>query len=117
MKIIALALICITSSLAHAGGKLSFQPTYFFSTQKLAPVAGFSVYEKLVGKLYLNSYTGIGEAPIYDKADVTWVTSKNDLDLYLTGGFMVSGGYQWSHSFPANESNNNVHMKFTVKLW
>lgn len=101
---------------AMAGGKLTLQNNFHNQGKDYRPMFGLSIYQPLIANTAFNSWTGVGEQPFEINPDVTWFTTKNQLDFNFTR-LTVSPGVQYTHINPYKENRTHVFIKVDYKLW
>jgi hypothetical protein len=116
-----LALIALTSTLAHAGANLTLQGNQYAGRRGTYPMVGLSLNEKIVKGLRWNAWLGHGERPVEGGAVKDWTTGKLGLEYYL-GNFMlgVGGFYNMGHveadQFGQGDEFGG-YAKVSYKLW
>ena len=111
--------VVFLSSVCFGSGKLQLKESYFLKAQKAAPQIGVSIYEKLVGPVNYNGWTGIGWQPRVSDDTVFYAVSKHDLEVWL-GNVGLSVGYGFRHADkPTGDliSEHDVHVGLNCKLW
>lgn len=118
-KIIFIAAL-LTGLSAHASGKLSAQANVYDQGEHTRPVVGLAIYEQLMKfrqtSVAFNSFTGFGEVPFDTQSDITWFTTKNQLDL-SNGKWTFSPGVQFLYSKPSGETRSLGFVKLSYNLW
>ena len=113
-----LAFIMLFSSLAFGSGKITLQPMYDKTTEKyLAPMVGFSVYEKLCDYAGYNMWIGTGDSLLGGDESKQWYTMKHAVDFYvkrltITPGFQVN----WD-SDGFGKRHDVLFVKASYQLW
>lgn len=121
MRIIVLLVTLMTAATVNASGKLSLQLNHWDSVQGHKPLMGLSVDEKLIGKLYVNSWTGFGSRPDFtdsDPGDKKWISGKIGLEYRFPGfsvGAGVFGNSAWRQIKDSTETG--YFIKTSMKLW
>lgn len=116
MKKLLLVLLFVSST-AFGSGKVSVQPNYWPHLNKVTPVVGLAIYEHISkGSVAYNSWTGLGDQPVLGKENVLWMTTKQEIEIYM-GDLTVTPGIQINYIPETNDVLKNVHVKVSAKLW
>ena len=116
--IIILSLISVN---AFASGKVILERAHKFNQERYhsdVTAIGLSAYEKIVGNLNYEFYTGVGQQDILTsgtKQDY-WFATKVDLG-YKMKNFTISMGATMKLLTDDFRSNNDVHMSIGYIIW
>lgn len=114
MRIFAV-LFVLFGQQAFASGKLGLEPRYNTETGQTTYVAGLSVYEKILGSVYYNSWTGFGDA-IDDVEDYKfWSVTRQHVDFRI-GAFNISPGVRFSYYPELDKWGKGLKQEVAVKL-
>lgn len=103
---------------AFASGKLQAEVRIYPQLQsQVKPLLGVSVYEKLFGALYLNSWVGFGDSPITLGDSTQWMTAKGMLELALNNKVNLGMGAGTSYVIDFKEWHHYYALKLQYKLW
>lgn len=124
MKTVLVCLFAmLMSTSAMAGGKVQFTPRYKFGQNKITPMFGLSVYEKVAGPIFTNLWLGIS-SDSWDSRQETTYTLKNTFEVHpmsgITFGLGAEVNYQDLDALNKSSDkdwNGNVHGKVAVQLW
>jgi hypothetical protein len=84
---------------------------YNLSNQEMYYSGGFSIYERLVGPLAYNGYTGVGETQKHG----TWIVSKHAIDFNF-GRITVAPTYQM-HYATDEGVNHMIGTNLSFQMW
>lgn len=99
-----------------ASGKLSVQGNWYEEGKAVRPTIGFSVYEKLIGKTYLNAWTGYGTQFLETHDDVNWYIAKAQVDMRF-GNLTASPGLTYKKLVDDHFDDVIPYFKVDYQLW
>lgn len=116
MKKLLIVLLVLISCVgtAFAGGKLTIKPVYDMTASKWTMVTGLGIYQKLIGPIAYNSWSGMGETKTYKDL---WYTSKHAIDINLFKNVQISTGLQFDYVTLDKQFNTSVFAGATITLW
>jgi hypothetical protein len=118
MKSILVLISLLFSLSVFASGKISVQPQYFTHSQKVTPMVGLSVYEKiLIPEIAYNGWVGYGDQAFESRENVNWFSMKHSIDLQVTNRVTLSPGIQTVKSSKDTDYENRYLLKVSYKLW
>jgi hypothetical protein len=119
-KLIYTILLTLAFSLmANASGKFIFEPEANYTKSENRVKMGLSVYEKVLGPVSWNHYTGtslLSEAQdsqhkfsdfVFQNGFITSIKGKADLEI----------GHKYLHNFKTKYNENKGYLKISVPLW
>ena len=124
MKVLSVLLVTFLGSISMAGGRFTVGTQVFEGQAAVHPILGVSVDQHLLGKLFVQSYAGIGSRPD-EGVTKHWASGKLGLD-YRMNGISVGAGYGLnsqpddlsSIAQVANaDQEQSVYMKIGIQLW
>ncbi len=122
MRFMLILVALLLSSQVFAKGYLSVEPRYFQDTEKVRPVVGFGIYEKLFrdGSVAYNTWSGYGQPDtMLDQPEIDWYVTRHQID-FIVKDFTVSPGFQINFvDMPGakNLTQEAVFVKVAYKLW
>lgn len=102
-------------TVAEASGKLSFQMQTHDHDQ-MQPAIGLSIYESLLGPIYLNSWIGTGWSPNDNWATEQWFAANNALEIHLWR-LTLGVGHKFEYNVDVPWREHNFFAKASYKLW
>ena len=112
-----LVLFCLLSVNIYASGKISVQANEYWQYGATLPQIGFNVRESIFLGWEYDGFIGMGHVPYAKGATYRWLAIRNDMqkwfgDLGITLGVAVRFSER-----EVPEQENDIHVKFTYKLW
>lgn len=118
-KLIAVLMVLVTFSLlsfnSFASGKLTFKENYNFDTKKFEPLIGLGIYQKIVGGLAYNGWSGTGD-PVRSLGDSRWYLTKHAVEFSLWRVTLGIGG-QIEYYTGTKEWGKGCFGSISLKLW
>lgn len=113
--------IALSAQSAMASGKLIAQINGYDDAKKPRPMVGFTVYEKVLKGLAVNSFVGAGVQELEVKDDVNWFIAKAQLDFELAGKlkhFTLSPGLQYKDLIGETDDAETMgFLRVTYQVW
>lgn len=123
MKLLLALLLFAISTPVFASGKLTFTPKYTIGQNKITPMFGLSVYERVYGPVFSNIWLGIGSDSFSDHQE-TWYTLKNTFEVkalqVITFGLGGEIGYRDLDALNKKSDKTwrgQIHGKVAVQIW
>ena len=113
---VLLATVLLYSCLSFGRGYLSVEGRYFTNSQEIKPVVGFGIYEKFSKFTAFNSWSGFGQPDSLLYEDMTWYTTRNQVD-FIFNKIVVSPGFQYNYVDTVNLEQKMIYLKVTTELW
>ena len=124
MKTVLVCLFAMLVSMsAEASGKFIFIPRYKFSQEKVTPVVGLAIYEKVYGPVFSNLWVGVASDSFATHQETAY-TIKNTFEVHPMSAITLGLGGEVSlvdhdalKENSAKSWRGEVHGKVAVKLW
>jgi hypothetical protein len=91
MRLVLAFMLVFLSTEALATGRLSLELRDYQGGDKIYPIVGLAINEKLFANLHFNSWIGYGQRPVEELGDKDWVAYRAGVEAYF-GGLAVGGG-------------------------
>jgi hypothetical protein len=103
------------SPTAEAGGKVTFQ-MQTHDHDEMQPSIGLSIYESLLGPIYLNSWIGTGWSPNDSWATEQWFAANNFLEVHLWR-LTLGVGHKFEYNVDVPYREHNFAAKVAYNIW
>lgn len=119
MKKLVLAIMLLTATQVFASGKVSFGYSHDIDKKDNEIELGMSVYQKVFGPFYLNSWSGLSAVPMANgfEHDFQNLTLKNGLVFQPVGQLQVETGFEFNKNVDTKFENKELYLKVSTQLW
>ncbi len=123
MRIVYFLLALVFCGVANAGGKLQIEPFWRNNPERESGFRmGISAYEKLWGRFYLNSYSGMGllRDAHNPQHEIEWGLLKNGLVYQVNPMLQLEGGLRIGKGEYRSLGENwqtETYVKLGAQLW
>lgn len=119
MKSLLLVIMMLVSTTASASGKFSFGYSHDIDHKDNEVELGLSVYQKVLGPFYLNSWSGLSAVPLANgfEHDFQNLTLKNGLVFQPVGQLQVETGFEFNKNVDTKFENKELYLKVSTQIW
>lgn len=120
MKMFLAILVSVFCLQAHAGARLSLQANQFDGKDGVYPIIGLSLDQRLIDRLFVTSWVGMGSRPVQDGESKDWGSGKLGLEYRFSflhfgaGAFGNTGG---GGEFEDLGLESGIYAKVSMRLW